>query len=68
MNGSTEMRRLYDDILWLFIVPGVLIADRLGVTRHENRHLVRMLVNGLFWIAVVVVGLAIWTSTLPIYR
>jgi hypothetical protein len=27
-----------------------------------------MLVNGLFWIAVVVVGLAIWTSNLPIYR
>ena len=57
-----------DAILWLFIAPGDLIADRLGVTKDENRDLVRMLVNGLFWIAVVVVGLAIWTSTLPIYR
>ena len=68
MNGSTVMHRLYEAILWLFIAPGDLISDRLGITKDENRDLVRMLVNGLFWIAVVVVGLAIWTSTLPIYR
>ena len=60
------MRRLYEAILWLFITPGDLIAYGLGV-KGRNRHLVRMLVNGLFWIAVMVVGLAIWTSTLPIY-
>src|SRR5262245_63741548 len=66
--GSFVMRRLYDAILWLFLAPGDLIADRLGVTKDENRDLVRMLVNGLFWIGVAVVGLAIWTSTLPIYR
>jgi hypothetical protein len=29
---------------------------------------VRMLVNSLFWIRVAVVGLAIWTSTLPQYN
>ena len=56
------MRRLDEVILWLFIAPGDLIAYGLGV-KGRNRHLVRMLVNGLFWIAVVVVGLAIWTST-----
>ena len=59
MNGSTVMHRLYEAILWLFIAPGDLISDRLGITKDENRDLVRMLVNGLFWIAVVVVGLAI---------
>jgi hypothetical protein len=60
------MRRLDEAILW-FIAPGDLIAYGLGV-KGRNRHLVRMLGNGLFRIAVVVVGLAIWTSTLPIYR
>ena len=61
------MRRLYETILWLFITPGDLIAYGLGV-KGRNRDLVRMLVNGLFWIAVLIVGLAIWTSTLSIYR
>jgi hypothetical protein len=62
------MRKLYDAIIWLFIFPGDLISDRLGVTKDENRDLVRMLVNSLFWIVIVVIGLAIWTSTLPIYQ
>jgi hypothetical protein len=62
------MRKLYDAIIWLFIFPGDMIADRLGITKDENRDLVRMLVNSLFWIGVVIVGLAIWTSTLPIYN
>ena len=60
------MRRLYEAILW-FIAPGDLIAYGLGV-KGRNRDLVRMLGNGLFWIAVGVVGLAIWTSTVPIFR
>ena len=59
------MRMLDEVILW-FIAPGDLIAYGLGV-KGRNRHLVRMLANGLFWIAVMVVGWAIWTSTLPIY-
>ena len=62
------MRKLYDAIIWLFIFPGDMISDRLGITKDENRDLVRMLVNSLFWIGVVIVGLAIWTSTLPIYN
>ena len=41
----------YEAILWLFITPGDLIAYGLGV-KGRNRDLVRMLVNGLFWIAV----------------
>ena len=67
MNGSTVMRRLHEAILWLFITPGDLVAYGLAV-KGRNRDLVRMLVNGLFWIAVVIVGLAIWKWTLPIYR
>ena len=59
--------RLYEAILWLFITPGDLIAYGLGV-KGRNRDFVRMLVNGLFWIAVGVVGFAIWTSTVPIFR
>ncbi len=61
-------RRLYDAIIWLFIFPDELISDWFGVTKDENRDLVRMLVNSLFWIGVVVVGLAIWTSRLPMYQ
>ena len=41
------MRKLCDAVIWLFIAPGDLIADRLGVTKDENRDLLRMLVNGL---------------------
>lgn len=62
------MRKLLDAILWVFIVPGDWISDRLGVTKDQNRDLIRMLVNGLFWIVIVIIGLAIWTSTLPIYQ
>jgi hypothetical protein len=62
------MRRLYDAIIWLFLFPGDLVADWFGVTEDQNRDLVRMLINSLFWIGVVVIGLAIWTSTLPIYQ
>lgn len=62
------MRKLLNGVLWLFIAPGDLISDWLGVTKDENRGLVRMLVNSLVWIMVVVIGLMIWTSTLPIYQ
>ena len=47
--------------------PRYLIVYGLGV-KGRNRDLVRMLVNGLFWIAVGVIGLAIWTSTVPNFR
>jgi hypothetical protein len=55
-------------LVWFFIFPGDWVSDRLGVSKEENRDLVRMLVNSLFWIGVVIIGLAIWTSTLPIYQ
>ncbi len=63
-----RMRRILDAILWIFIAPGDWVSDRLGVTQDQNRDLVRMLINSLFWIMVAVIGLAIWTSTLPIYQ
>ncbi|WP_336056286.1 hypothetical protein [Nitratireductor sp. CH_MIT9313-5] len=62
------MKRIYDAILWLFIFPGDLVSDWLGISREENRDLVRMLVNSLFWIFVAIIGLAIWTSGLPMYQ
>jgi len=62
------MRDLLEALLKLFILPGDWVADRLGVAREENRGLVRMLINGFFWILIAIVGLAIWTSTLPIYQ
>lgn len=62
------MRKVLDAILWIFIAPGDFVSDRLGVTKEENRDLIRMLINGLFWIGVAIVGLAIWTSGMPMYQ
>jgi hypothetical protein len=61
------MRALLRALEWFFIFPGEWVSDRLGVTKADNRDLVRMLINYLFWIAVAVLGLAVWTSQLPIY-
>ena len=68
VTKETDMRKLGQFLIWLLIAPGDLIADRLRVTTDNNRDLVRMLINSLFWIMVAVVGLAIWTSTLPQYQ
>jgi len=62
------MRKVFEAMLWLFIAPGEIISDWLGVTQDQNRDLMRMLINSLFWIAVAIIGLAIWTSGLPIYQ
>lgn len=62
------MRRILDAIVWLFIAPGDWVSDRLGVTADQNRDLVRMLINSLFWIAIAVIGLAVWTSGMPMYQ
>jgi hypothetical protein len=62
------MRKIWDAILRLFIAPGDWVSDRLDVSTDENRGLVRMLVNGLFWIGVLILGLAIWTSTMPEFQ
>ncbi len=55
-------------ILWIFLAPGDWVSDRLGVAADQNRDLMRMLVNSLFWIIVAVIGLAIWTSRMPMYQ
>jgi hypothetical protein len=62
------VRNILKAIEWLFIFPGDWVSDRFGVEQGENRGLVRMLVNSLFWILVVIIGLTIWTNTLPIYQ
>lgn len=62
------MRKILGAIEWIFLVPGDFVSDRLGITQDENRGLVRMLINSLFWVAVAVIGLAIWTSGLSIYQ
>lgn len=62
------MRKLGQLIVWIFLAPGELLADQLGISQENNRDLVRMLINSLFWIIVAVIGLAIWTSTLPQYQ
>lgn len=63
------MARLVRLIIWLLIAPGdiISISDRLGVTKDQNRDLVRMLFNSLFWILIVIIGLAIWTSRMPAF-
>lgn len=65
---ENTMTRIGRFILWIFLAPGDWVSDRLGVTSDQNRDLMRMLVNSLFWIMVAVIGLAIWTSGMPIYR
>jgi hypothetical protein len=62
------VRRILQALIWIFIVPGDWVSSKLGVAESDNRDLVRMLVNSLFWIAIVVIGLAIWTSTMPEYQ
>jgi len=55
-------------IVWLLIAPGDLLADWLGVSHENNRDLVRMLFNSLFWILVAIFGLWLWTSTMPEFQ
>ncbi len=62
------MRKILDAVLWMFIAPGDFVANWFGVTQDQNRDLLRMLVNSLFWIVVAVIGLAIWTAGLPMYQ
>lgn len=62
------MARFGQFLLWLLIAPGDLIADRLNISRENNRDLVRMLINSLFWIGVAIIGLAIWTARMPEFQ
>jgi len=60
--------RFWRFILWLMIAPGDILSDRLGVMQENNRDLLRMLINSLFWIMVAVFGLWLWTSTMPEFQ
>ncbi|MHA6687163.1 hypothetical protein [Mesorhizobium sp. A556] len=62
------MAKLGRLILWLFIAPGDMISDRLGISQDENRNLVRMLINSIFWVFIAIIGLAIWTSAMPEFQ
>jgi hypothetical protein len=66
--GVVAMRRILQALTWIFIAPGDWVSTKFGVSQADNRDLVRMLVNSLFWIVIVVIGLAIWTSTMPEYQ
>lgn len=65
---GVAVSRILQALIWVFIAPGDWVSSRFGVSQADNRDLVRMLVNSLFWIAIVVIGLAIWTSTMPEYQ
>ncbi|KQZ98480.1 hypothetical protein ASD64_16045 [Mesorhizobium sp. Root157] len=62
------MAKLGRFILWLFIAPGDIISDRLGITEDQNRDLVRMLLNSIFWVFIAIIGLMIWTSRMPEFQ
>ena len=62
------MRAILRGLGWLLILPGEWVSNRLGVQQENNRDLIRMLINSLFWIMVAIIGLAIWTSTLAPYQ
>lgn len=67
-HRNPSMKKLGQFLIWIFIAPGDLIADRLNISQENNRDLVRMLINSLFWIGVALVGLAIWTSRMPEFQ
>ena len=54
------MRAVLRALEWSFVFPDW----RLGVTKADNRDLVRMLINHLFWIAIAVVGLNVAATDL----
>jgi hypothetical protein len=41
------MHAILKALAWFFIFPDDWVSDRLGVSKEENRGLVRMLVNSL---------------------
>lgn len=60
------MNGLFHALIWLLLLPGEWVANKLGVPKKDNRGLVRMFVNYLFWFGVAFIVLMIGTSTLPI--
>ena len=65
---GAALRAIWQGLGRLLILPGEWVSNRLGVQQENNRDLIRMLINSLFWIMVAIVGLAIWTSTLAPYQ
>ena len=57
------MRGLLDGVIRFFLFPGEWVSDRFGAPRENNRDLVRMLVNYLFWGTLGAIGFLIWTYT-----
>ena len=41
-------------LAWVFLLPGNLACDAIGVSTADNRDLVRMLVNSLVWMFVAI--------------
>ena len=42
-------------LLWIFQLPGNLVADRIGASSEDDRMMIRMLIGILFWNLVIVV-------------
>ena len=40
----------------LFFLPGNLVADALGITKTDDRTMVRTMIDMLFWNIVIIVG------------
>lgn len=43
-------------LLWIFQLPGNLVADRIGARSEDDRMMIRMLIGILFWNLVIVVA------------
>lgn len=54
-----QLASLGDGLVRLFLLPGDLACDALGLGRANNRELVRMLVNSLVWTLLGIVAVAI---------
>lgn len=60
------MRKGLDRLIRFVLFPGEWVSDRFGVTRENNRDLVRMLVNYLFWGVLAAIGFLVWSYSVPI--
>ncbi|MBA3519645.1 MAG: hypothetical protein H0T75_18850 [Rhizobiales bacterium] len=46
-------------LAWLLLLPGDLACNAMSVGNADNRDLVRMLINGLVWIVIGVLAVAL---------
>lgn len=60
------MRKGLDRLIRFVLFPGEWVSDTFGVTRENNRDLVRMLVNYLFWGVLAAIGFLVWSYSVPI--